>query len=539
MSIPAAFPEPTPVSGLRRANWLGRYLKVENLWRRKLNVSLEDALEHVDEIFAKALVGETKTAAVERMQMGLARRAIRNEMTEMFGGIIPSLRNAKMDAAEAAVNASLYDESGLLLRIFGNPEDARGYANSLRQTARRNIEAVETRILESHIPLSEQVWKTKALTNGWIDTAINNGLARGASAKQIAEDVKALVNPDTPGGVSYAAMRLGRSEINNAFHAQSVWDAQQEPWIEKVRWNLSASHRDWGCMCEEYSVMEYFPKEDVPDKPHPNCMCYITPEQMDYEQFQQELLMGHFDPYLESVMGQQVSIQHELPETVKISDAVSQRQIAELLEDQFPEVSISGFTPENIRLVDAKEIGMTLEDLLMKYPEARKTLAQVAIENGYSNEYARTISYPLGGKRESLIKFADQWTKNPALYQQYMDLDVAEKWHPPGSNVMPWKTTTIHEFGHVLDNLTNHRTRDDVRDIAKEEFANRGIGGWANWIKIAAPSHYGLDPDDMRYLNEPEFIAEAFTDVELNGELAKRLSKLVTRKLIGYVRGKK
>ena len=108
-----------------------------------------------------------------------------------------------------------------------------------------------------------------------------------------------------PGGVSYAAMRLGRTELNNAFHAQSIFDSQETPWVEQMRWHLSKRHEhDPGDECETYAAQATFRKEDVPEKPHPNCRCFVTPELPDYDQFEQSLLAGHYDPYLDSVMGQ-------------------------------------------------------------------------------------------------------------------------------------------------------------------------------------------------------------------------------------------
>lgn len=292
---------PTPDDIRRKANWLGRYLDVEGKFDDKLKGALGEAASHIDKTFAK-YTDDTKTGRVRRMQLALAHKEVRGHINDLFGTTGNLIRDHRQDAAVAAVNARLFDERGLLARIFGDKADREQYADSLRETARRNIESVVTRVLHTEQPLSKRVWKTRALAQGQISTAINNGLARGDSAVNIAKDVKALVRPDVSGGVSYAAKRLGRTEINNAFHAQSIFDAQNVPWIHQMHWYLSKVHEsDPGDVCEDYAQIALFDVEHVPNKPHPNCRCFVTPEQEPYEQFETSLISGQYDQYLEQV----------------------------------------------------------------------------------------------------------------------------------------------------------------------------------------------------------------------------------------------
>jgi hypothetical protein len=167
----------------------------------------------------------------------------------------------------------------------------------------RNIESTITHVLETEKPLSARVYKTAALANGQVSQAINRSLARGDSAQKLAKSVRALIDPDVPGGVSYAAKRLGRTEINNAFHAQSIHDAQLAPWVQEMRWHLSKVHEPQGCVCETYAVYGLFPIEHVPEKPHPNCRCYVTPELPAYDNFENALLSGQFDDFLNKQLG--------------------------------------------------------------------------------------------------------------------------------------------------------------------------------------------------------------------------------------------
>lgn len=285
----------------KRNNWLGKYLAVERGMDEQVYAALKDAMVAVDGSLV-ALVGEeTKSAATRRLQLALTHKEIRSHMTDLFGNVEGTLKEYHGKAAVAAVDAALDDEKRLLSKIFKDKVAAEQYATSLRASANRNIESVMTRVLETKQPLSKRVYKTRALSTGLVDRAINNGIARGDSYTKIANDVKSLIDPDVPGGVTYAAKRLARTETNNAFHAQAIHDAQDKPWTQQMRWNLSKVHQpDDGDPCEEYARQGVFPVEKVPGKPHPHCRCFVTPEPVDDDVFDHAVMSGQYDNYLDS-----------------------------------------------------------------------------------------------------------------------------------------------------------------------------------------------------------------------------------------------
>jgi hypothetical protein len=286
---------------IRRANWLGRYLAVERGFDDELYKVLTQSAKDVDKALVKLTDKTNISSRIRGTQLSLVHNEMRRQMRDLFGPVSNLIRDHRKTAAKAAVEAGLYDQSRFLSMAFPNPADRAYYEESLKQTAQRNIESVMTRVLESHKPLSKNVYKTEALSKGMVDRAINAGLARGDSADDIAKSVRNLIDPKVPGGVSYAAKRLGRTEINNAYHAQSIHDAQEAPWTTEVRWNLSKVHKDDpGDACEEYADMGTFQVGHVPEKPHPNCRCYVTPELPDHEQFQQRLVAGQYDQYLDN-----------------------------------------------------------------------------------------------------------------------------------------------------------------------------------------------------------------------------------------------
>jgi len=159
---------------------------------------------------------------------------------------------------------------------------------------------------QNDISLSKQVYKTEAMSKQWVDRAIHRVLLQGGSWKDLADAVKPFINPNTPGGVSYAAKRLGRTELNNAFHQTAIRLGEQNPWVTGQRWNLSGSHgrKDECDVLASKTVSRklgrgVYPDDAVPRKPHPQCLCYLTPQTVSEEEFFDRLLAGDYEDAME------------------------------------------------------------------------------------------------------------------------------------------------------------------------------------------------------------------------------------------------
>jgi hypothetical protein len=234
---------------------------------------------------------------VRREQALRTQVAIERELTTFYAraGLIVEARAA--EAAAAGAETILRESEGLLKKVL-SAEDYDYLSRSAQASASQSLEALRQRVSgSSYVPLSEQVYQTHALSTGQVDTIINTALARGSSAAELARNVRDFINPSTPGGVRYASLRLGRTELNNAFHAAQIAQAQEEPWTTGLLWNLSGSHPTPD-ECNDYAGKIYDP-EDVPVKPHPNCLCYTTPDTLDEEAFINGFMSGRFDAYLD------------------------------------------------------------------------------------------------------------------------------------------------------------------------------------------------------------------------------------------------
>jgi hypothetical protein len=156
------------------------------------------------------------------------------------------------------------------------------------------------------IPLSGRVYRARSWTNDQLQNTIRIGILLQKSVRQIAKDVRGFIRPETPGGMSYAASRLARTEINNAFHAQQIASREDEPWTEAMHWNLSGSHRVPDD-CNSYAEREHFRGGGpgnfqigrVPGKPHPNCLCYLTTVTISEDEFVNSFFSGKYDEYID------------------------------------------------------------------------------------------------------------------------------------------------------------------------------------------------------------------------------------------------
>jgi len=92
-------------------------------------------------------------------------------------------------------------------------------------------------------------------------------------------------------GLSYRTLRIARTEISRTHHAVNKELYAIQPWVTGVRWRLSPGHPQID-ICDELAAKGVYSKYDVPHLPHPHCMCFLTPETMPRDQWDQKVA-GH------------------------------------------------------------------------------------------------------------------------------------------------------------------------------------------------------------------------------------------------------
>lgn len=274
-------------------NPLRYYARQQVITERELRAALRSAAREIDRMLRTASNVRAEQLRIQKAQLRLwldLRDIIRTGMTE---------------SAVAAANVQALFDSDLL---DAAGIDAGVWRASLEAQARATMTTFISR-RHNGLSLSERVYKNYQLSNGIVDRVIDDGILSGKSAREIAKDVARFIRPDVPGGVSYAAMRLGRTELNNAFHTTQIEQFKNAPYVTGSRWNLSGSHPKPD-QCDDYAMQIHnrggepgvFKPADVPAKPHPQCLCYITPMTMSDDAFARAFRRGRFDSYIDEVL---------------------------------------------------------------------------------------------------------------------------------------------------------------------------------------------------------------------------------------------
>lgn len=279
----------------------------------RTDVEIRLLLEKAAEFAESDIERLAPRAPARRGQLTTAWKSIRRTLRDLFGDLEDTVRAGRIDAARAAMLSS-YEWEEPLYEAAGLTEIERAaLRGSTTEMSDRNVELMLRRFSTEQIPLSQQVYRTRALAQGWVDRLINVGIGRGLTAKELAREVRQHIRPDVRGGVSYVAMRLARTEINNSFHTAAIVAAQDKPWVTGMTWNLSRSHK----VPDECDLLDgrTFPVTEVPRKPHPQCFCYVVPSQPDEDDFVAAFARGDFDEALDELLGpEQIEVNRVEPE---------------------------------------------------------------------------------------------------------------------------------------------------------------------------------------------------------------------------------
>jgi hypothetical protein len=260
-------------------------------------------LKSIDQILARssadlgkqirALKVVDEETAMTRIQLRAQQSAIKAHLAQDWKDIAKATDAGQRDAVVAASKTiSKYENE--MWSLAGVPQaDLRDMADMEAKRAARSVRTMMDREQSSFKPLAASVYRSKAISSGMVDNAVNSALARGLSVDQFASEIERLVNPTAPGGVSYVARRLARTEINNAYHAGSKRRYDESGMVEACEWHKSKSHPE-GDECDDLEANSPYDADKVPDKPHPQCLCYITPALPDQEEFLKNVLSDKY-----------------------------------------------------------------------------------------------------------------------------------------------------------------------------------------------------------------------------------------------------
>lgn len=221
------------------------------------------------------------------------------------------------------------------------------------------------------------------------------------------------------------------------------------------------------------------------------------------------------------------------PTAQVIADINAAQKAPEVAEILAAQVASRGITVTGISSrasVDtAREFASEILTLLDEYPTAR--LHEIGYGSFGPRVYARAEFTPYSTRTALFMNTRFATTARRQELLDSLERDVANGFHPRGAGSVAG--VTAHEFGHVLDYATEKSARTQVTRIVNEYTTDTlGLGRLsaeaAEWRRANLPGYSlrksgGIEP--------AEALAEAFSDVAMNGAAALPLHTLIVDEL--------
>lgn len=281
-----------------------------------LQQAAADAQKDAKALAAKGGIGNTVRAAQQRT----ATANLHTKMRELWENVGHLTIFGEKEAARMALDSQDFLAKQLYGAAAGTKHDA--LIRAMQESARANVDAFISRE-ENLLPLSSRIWRQIPLSTSLLEKEIQKGLLRGLSADELAGRVAQYLKPGVPGGISYNAMRLARTEINNAFHYTQIRYTREQPWVDGYQWRKSRSHAHVD-VCDERANGNHdglgrgvYKKRNVPGKAHPHCLCYLTTVTVPPGKFEKQLRRGSYDRYLNAAQKSPIDSAYSKAKTVE------------------------------------------------------------------------------------------------------------------------------------------------------------------------------------------------------------------------------
>lgn len=168
------------------------------------------------------------------------------------------------------------------------------------------------------LPGLSQHWQTD------IKNLVTFGLAQGRDVLKIAQDItfyaahgkEKLIkrygelvrgtktfSKRIPAHVDWRALRIARSELYISLQDAAKYQGSLNPAVLEYNWNLTAGAAHDTCICPDLAADSPYQYQDIPDFPHPNCLCWISPKIRGRDEFVNDLIdwgKGQGVPYLDN-----------------------------------------------------------------------------------------------------------------------------------------------------------------------------------------------------------------------------------------------
>lgn len=257
------------------------------------------AAEGIRDDIGKLTPGTLRHAHLTALQTALDRRAV-----DMSKEVLAATHQG-IWMASGAGSKGVADVTAHMLRDAFREENVQRLFAGINERATL---AMVARTRRDGLKLSDRVWRTSERARNSVQRIIEDAVVRGQDARTTARQVQQYLQPGVwkahkaetrrrlgvGTDVSYQAMRIARTEMNNAFHEGMIAANQHSPGYRGIYWRLSARHIVPD-ICTDMAVdmshgePGFYPKGKEPVRPHPNCWCVAVSAWESPEQFTERL----------------------------------------------------------------------------------------------------------------------------------------------------------------------------------------------------------------------------------------------------------
>ena len=250
---------------------------------RRVNLSLRDALRDLPAGTSGPITAAQADALRKRLHGVLNGLSAATEAGVRRGKLLTVREVVKI---HADVNVKLYRANDLPVKgvteMFSNVQVRAVAAIASRPTNAATFRTLINRHMQDAAPD--------------LDRLLTKSIATGVSSAKLARDVEDILRGEFPSLQDYElrvndlsglrtvasdARRIAVSETNNALREANVMAMQASPIVQAARWQRSGNEDE---DCEECAYLAeadefghgegYWPVDEFPTAPHPNCTCY-------------------------------------------------------------------------------------------------------------------------------------------------------------------------------------------------------------------------------------------------------------------------
>lgn len=186
-----------------------------------------------------------------------------------------------------------------------------GIENMFLMVNENAVKSMVARIYQDGYTFSERVWNVGKDYQNQLKDIISGGIASGRDVIDIAADLNGYVKEgkqklitrwgdfteDSPGwmkrirkDVYYPSLRLVRSELYSSLQDATKLSGQFNPACNGLYDWIRTNQTDWRCDCPELEAGSPYTADNIPDYPHPSCLCRIQPRLRDRGEFSDDMV---------------------------------------------------------------------------------------------------------------------------------------------------------------------------------------------------------------------------------------------------------